>query len=195
MIEMISMYDSKIVIKQASIFDIKKILKMYQSLSYNSKYFFHPPFLDLRNKQILNLLFRAGLRLSCIPVFRKIQMLALYKSVFLSIIAKDCSDDSIVGYSFIRFTKKIDKKYYEGELGIIVKDNYQNKGIGNRLMHEIINQAKKNKIKIIKLSVVCNNYRAIQLYKNFKFIKKEVKENGDCFEGKLLCEEIYELLL
>lgn len=61
-------------------------------------------------------------------------------------------------------------------LGIAVIPDFQGKGLGMRMMEEIINRAKKRKINIIHLSVDKDNSSAISLYINFGFKIEEEKE-------------------
>ena len=60
-------------------------------------------------------------------------------------------------------------------LGIAISDKYKRKGIGKRLMKELIFWAKKNGIAEIRLSVDNNNLSAQNLYHLFGF--KQIKRN------------------
>ena len=67
-------------------------------------------------------------------------------------------------------------------IGIAVDKNYQNKGIGGKLLQEIINTAKKNNVLSISLEVDEFNEKAINFYKNKGFVvtnirKKYYKDN------------------
>jgi len=54
-------------------------------------------------------------------------------------------------------------------LGIAVKDDYQNKGVGSQLMKELLNLAKNQNVGKIYLKVHPKNTKAIRLYQNYGF--------------------------
>lgn len=60
---------------------------------------------------------------------------------------------------------------HRGEIGITVAKAFWNKGIGSRLLAEIINFAKENSFEIIDLQVRSDNYNAIHLYEKLGFKK------------------------
>ena len=62
------------------------------------------------------------------------------------------------------------KEAHIGQLGIAVLHAYWNMGIARRMMTAALRWAEQHKgIEIIQLSVVSNNERAIQLYRNFGY--------------------------
>lgn len=60
---------------------------------------------------------------------------------------------------------------HRGDFGIAVLKEYWNKGIGSRLLNEIINFAKENSFEVIDLQVRSDNKGAIHLYEKFGFKK------------------------
>lgn len=58
---------------------------------------------------------------------------------------------------------------HRGNLGLAVKKEYWNCGVGSRLISEAIKFAKENQIEIIDLEVRCDNTAAIHLYEKFGF--------------------------
>jgi ribosomal protein S18 acetylase RimI-like enzyme len=69
------------------------------------------------------------------------------------------------------------------EIGIAVKKNYRSMGIGSKLMSKLIELIRKElKAKIIRLSVMETNKRAIKFYKKFGF--KEVARIPGQFQRK-----------
>lgn len=60
---------------------------------------------------------------------------------------------------------------HRGDFGISVIQEYCNRGIGSRLLSEIINFAKENSFEIIELQVRSDNTAAIHLYEKFGFQK------------------------
>ncbi len=65
--------------------------------------------------------------------------------------------------------KKEGRLSYIGELGIAVIKEYREEGIGNVLLKETLNWAKKLGIKIVILDVFKTNKRALNFYKKFGF--------------------------
>ena len=57
-----------------------------------------------------------------------------------------------------------------------VLETYQNKGIGNRLLEDLINRYRNNKTNIT-LEVRSDNEKAIYLYEKYGFIKKAIRKN------------------
>lgn len=60
---------------------------------------------------------------------------------------------------------------HRGDLGIAVLKEYWNRGVGSKLLTEIINFAKQNSVEIIDLQVRSDNSAAIHLYQKFGFQK------------------------
>lgn len=92
------------------------------------------------------------------------------------IVAKE--NDDIVGFGGL--WKSIDDIHITN---IVTKKNLRNKGIGNAILNELINQAKNFGYPIITLEVNENNIPAISLYKKFGFkevgIRKRYYNNTD----------------
>ena len=67
-------------------------------------------------------------------------------------------------------------------IGIAVDKNYQRKGIGSKLLKEVIEEANKNKVATVSLEVDEKNEKAINFYKKMGFVvtnirKKYYKDN------------------
>ncbi|MBL4935030.1 GNAT family N-acetyltransferase [Clostridium sp. YIM B02515] len=54
-------------------------------------------------------------------------------------------------------------------MGITVRKEYWNKGIGKIMMKECINWCKENGVEQLELEVVTQNDRAVSMYKSFGF--------------------------
>ena len=72
---------------------------------------------------------------------------------------------------------------------LVVKRQYQSKGLGSTLLREIIGRAIKQGAPYITLEVRVENFKAIALYKKFGFRIEERKPNfyrdgGDAFRMK-----------
>ena len=84
--------------------------------------------------------------------------------------------DEIIGYAFLATEQRL-VKGLSTVLGIGLKSEYHNKGIGTKLFEELILLARKNRIAKIKLRVSTKNANAIHLYTKFGFkTMKEVAE-------------------
>ena len=90
-------------------------------------------------------------------------------SIFL--LVKDTISDEILGFAGIEIVLD------EAELmNIVIRKNKRGLGIGKSLMEKIINIAKENNIKILKLEVNEKNLIAINLYKSFGFKQTGIRE-------------------
>lgn len=90
-------------------------------------------------------------------------------SIFL--VVKDTISDEILGFAGIEIVLD------EAELmNIVIRKNKRGLGIGKSLMEKIINIAKENNIKILKLEVNEKNLIAINLYKSFGFKQTGIRE-------------------
>ena len=95
-------------------------------------------------------------------------------SVFL--LAED--DGEIVGSLVCVGSERIKTKH-NTMLGITVKEEYRNKGIGSRLLEFAINWAKETGVvKRIELHVFNTNGRAIHLYKKYGFTIEGEKQKA-----------------
>jgi GNAT superfamily N-acetyltransferase len=128
-----------LIVRKLKISDIVKLYKMYNSLSNESKRFFHP-FPESAFYSPYFILTWTALSLSCIKVVRRILLKILPRFVYVSL----CSTylDEIVGFAFIKL-----KNNLYGELGIGTGDCYQGMGIGSRLMDNLIKLARKEGLK------------------------------------------------
>jgi len=65
-------------------------------------------------------------------------------------------------------------------LFVIVKERFQNRGIGKRLLQEVIQEAKKKRYHYVQLTVYKENQHAAHLYKKvgFKSLPLPVKVDG-----------------
>lgn len=78
-------------------------------------------------------------------------------------------DEEIIGQTSL--SEYSGRMGHYSELGITVKKDYWNNGVGKSLMNKIIEYAKKNDIELIDLQVRSDNARAIHLYEKFGFKK------------------------
>lgn len=81
--------------------------------------------------------------------------------------------------------KKI--KHKASVLSFFIEDDYRNRGIGKRLLTEVITLSKRHDIEQLLLAVVSTNEGAIALYESFGFTvfgveKNALKVNGQYFD-------------
>ena len=81
---------------------------------------------------------------------------------------------------------------HRGELGISVVKSHWNRGIGSRLLSEILAFARENRFEIIDLEVRSNNAAAIHLYEKHGFqriftYKGFMKINGESVDAEYMC--------
>jgi RimJ/RimL family protein N-acetyltransferase len=82
---------------------------------------------------------------------------------------------------------------HAGEMGMSVHHKYRGKGIGSRLLNELIDWAEKNeKIEKICLRVFTRNLPAIGLYKKFGFVQEGLEKkaaklgNGEYWDNLIM---------
>ena len=102
------------------------------------------------------------------------------------VIAVD-DDGRITGDAFLERGPR--RLHHAAELGISTLKEYWGRGIGSRLMEELIAYAKENGITKINLRVRADNERAKVLYKKFGFVKegddrRMMEIDGEYFDGE-----------
>ncbi|MGL6104874.1 GNAT family N-acetyltransferase [Romboutsia sp.] len=93
-------------------------------------------------------------------------------------------DDKIIGIGTISSNQKKKGKHV-GILGIVIKKEYCNIGLGRIIMDYLIDWCKSNKItKKISLVSSQNNPNAIELYKKCGFEVEGILKNEVCIDGE-----------
>jgi len=77
-------------------------------------------------------------------------------------------DNELISYGFLTKFEKFSKKH-NCILGIVISDNWQNKGFGKKICNFMIQTAWKNRFDKIWLTVFSDNIRALKMYKDFGF--------------------------
>lgn len=78
-------------------------------------------------------------------------------------------DKKIIAYSYLRFFPDKPAKKHTVSLGIVVNQDYQNKGIGKQLMVFMHKWARKKGIKKIWLATYFRNKKALNLYRKMGY--------------------------
>lgn len=85
----------------------------------------------------------------------------------------------ILGYSSLSDFRNIDGYRYCAENSVYVKAGYQGYGIGDQLMHRIIEQARKTNIRSIIAMIDSSNQASVNFHKKFGFhVSGELKNIG-----------------
>lgn len=123
-----------ILIKPLTIEYIIDLYKMYASLSYKGKLFFHPPYFNPKFG-LSRIICETLLIISCFYAIRKILLRFIpITNVYLSLIALNPMQE-IVGFTTLRIVNRLpDGGYVAIGDGIVVNGNYQGKGLGSQLL-------------------------------------------------------------
>jgi len=109
------------------------------------------------------------------------------KSCFISVVAINAKNE-ILGFAYVELISRS-----IGGLGVIVKDNYQNRKIATFLMKYLLNMAIKEGLSEIRLTVLSVNVKALRFYEKFGF--KVVGETIDKYRGKKFKSKMMRLRL
>lgn len=84
---------------------------------------------------------------------------------------------------------------HRGEVGLAVLQDFQNHGVGTRLMQTVLDYARRAGIELVTLEVRSDNAAAIHLYEKFGFVKTGnypgfLKINGQWVDFDLMCLDL-----
>jgi ribosomal protein S18 acetylase RimI-like enzyme len=168
------------IIREMHIADLHYLHRMYDSLSEEDKRFFHPGFLGYKNISFWWLLSQIALFLSNVKFLRKMLLHILPYSVFLPLVVRD--QNNVVGFAFLKIKKRLPNGHFSAELGIVVDEVHRGKGLGSKLMENLLKLARQENIHEIFLTVLIDNVKAMQLYDKHGF--KKVGKTLDRWRGK-----------
>ncbi len=158
--------------------DFWSLHKMYDSLSTESRRYFHPGIFGTKSKGVNWFLAQINLLLSLTPL--KYLILRIYpRAVFFIVGAFERS--RLIGFAYLKVCELSSKGGLITDLGIAIKDNYQSRGIGSKLIRALLNTAKKMKVEKIYLTVHPTNTKALRLYKKYGF--KQTGFTTDTYQG------------
>lgn len=87
---------------------------------------------------------------------------------FISLVA--CVDDEVVGQISVQIYPQRLRQRHIGDIGMMVRDDWQGKGVGTALMQSAIDLADKwLNLHRLELEVYVDNEPALKLYKKFGF--------------------------
>ncbi|MHA1506963.1 MAG: GNAT family N-acetyltransferase [Candidatus Asgardarchaeia archaeon] len=101
------------------------------------------------------------------------------------IIAEEERTEKVLGYVLLKFFNEPSMRHM-AELSIVVRDEWQGRGLGTKLMENIIYLARGFMLRKVVLTVFADNEAAIHLYRKFGFeiegvFKKEYFVNNRFF--------------
>jgi len=92
----------------------------------------------------------------------------------LFLVAEDLISNKIVGFILVTITKKFEPRDSGIIYAIAISPNYQNRGIGRKLIEKLSENLVRRNIFTLYLHVKESNYKAIQFYSNLGFKKLEL---------------------
>lgn len=99
-------------------------------------------------------------------------------------------DDYLVGNLFLNAVDRRLKFQHRATIGISIKKEYWNLGIGSVLINEAISNAIKLGYEQLELEVASKNTVAIRLYEKYGFVKYGELPNGFKFKDGTYCNQL-----
>lgn len=88
-------------------------------------------------------------------------------------VAYATDDENVVGWCDI-FPQSNPRMSHRGSLGMGLLPEYRGKGIGNKLLVDVLAQAKKFGLEKVELNVYSSNTAAVALYKKHGFVQEGI---------------------
>lgn len=123
--------DVPIYLKFPTLKDIVALDQMYDSLSEQTKFFFHPPLFE--GKDLHRLIEKVKLVLSCSLTARKILLKIFPRAVIIPIVAVN-KKGKVVGLTYIKIVNWLPRLTYSAVDGTVVTEKYQGKGLGYQML-------------------------------------------------------------
>jgi len=107
-------------------------------------------------------------------------------------IVAEC-DGKIISVAEVR--KHLWRMDHIASIGIAIREGYRSMGVGSEMMKLLIDKARLMKCKIIKLTVLSTNKRAIGLYKKFGLkqvarIPKQIQRRGKLIDEIIMLKKL-----
>ncbi len=171
------------VIRELRASDIFALDKMYSSLSDRSKLFLHLGYLGSDFIGFSWLQMHIALFLSSIKVIRRSLKYIFPFSVLFSLVIVS-EEDTIIGFSFVKLKGRFERGGWWGELIMGLRDDYQGKGLGSKLMRASIKQARSEGIKGIFGTALKINVGTLHFDQKHGFKMKRVVKEGVRWHGR-----------
>lgn len=153
--------------------DVIRLQKMYNSLSKESKLLFHPPMFQ-KNFGLPKISQQLMLIFSCFPLARRIFLKVFPRAVIIALVVIDKKQD-ILGFTYLQITGKLPRYGYAARAGTAVRDDYQGKGLGYRILLKRKQIAVLYGVQKISVGVLAQNTRMIHLARKigYKIVGKK----------------------
>ena len=109
-----------------------------------------------------------ALFLSSIKVMRKTLKHLCPFLVFYSLIIMN-RENTLIGFSLLKLKGRLEREGWWGELVMGLRDGYQGKDVGSKLMRATINLAESERVQSIFLTTLKKNVHAISFFKKHGF--------------------------
>jgi len=162
--------------------DISSLHRMYDSLSEESKLFFHPGFLGLNYISLGWLVAQPKLFLSAIKPSRRLLLKVFHRFIFLLLVAVN-EKEEVLGFAYLDIRRQLHDGRFLAVLGTGIEDSYQGMGLGSGLMEELIKLGREENVGEITLTVLSCNIRAINMYMKYGFKQLGTVKDGDFWMG------------
>lgn len=173
----------KIYIRPFWICDVLSLHRMYRSLSEESKKFFFASFFEFTGLKwfFSNL----ALLLSTFAIIRRFLAYLWPKTASSALVAVD-NRNELIGFVYLRLKERSIKgnRNHRAALGICVRDDYQNAGLGSNLLDLAIELAEKEKIREICAWILSENVRSIHFFQKFGFKATRLVKRCTCWKSK-----------
>lgn len=95
----------------------------------------------------------------------------LYKKNFPVFVVEDSAQNKIAGYADYASFRNFSGYKYSVEHSVYISPEYAKQGLGRRLMHELIEHAKNNKMHVMIAGIDHENIGSIELHKKLGFVQ------------------------
>lgn len=176
---------SRLLLRSLSPSHIASLYMMYSAVSPETRHFFHPDVFHPRwwrrlKSQVL-------LILSSIALSRYALMAIFPRAVYLSLVAVNLNRE-IVALTYFNLRKKVPGRRFAAIVGTVVRDDYQDRGLGSQLMAERTEFAYANGITDLYALVSTQNPRMLHLceelgYQKLRLLQQKNPRNGKSYQA------------
>jgi len=176
--------------RQLTLRTLPAVHKMYDSLSKESKKYY-PSKIYGKPTGLIWFLAQIALVISHTPLREFI--LHIHPNHIYFIVGMFNQKNDLLGFAHFVVHKRLSNGKLIARLGMAVKDDYQSRGVGSKLVEELSALAKNKNVGKIYLEVLSVNVKAIRLYQRYGFGINTIHRNAGHFKGKDC--DIYEMEL
>jgi GNAT superfamily N-acetyltransferase len=181
---------SRVFLRSLSLGHVAALHMMYPAVSPETKLFFHPDIFHPR--WLLRLRSYVLLILSSIALCRYALMAILPAAVYLSLVAVNLNGET-VAFCYFNLRRKLPGRRFTAVEGVVVRDDYQNRGLGFQFVAESAEFARANGITDVYAEVSTKNPRIIHVIEELGWQKLRLFQTKNPWNGKSY--EAYEIIL